>query len=557
MTKTTNVHNSKVKASCLLLLALNNLAIILVFSVYHVQGKPFKLKSLISRNITAANDTNSDGCVQTDLDDYPIAAVDAFFAFASSTKYHHHHKSIEDGHYDEEEAIAESQLQIEIQTLSSQLSIYLTSTQRKLSRLIRRGKAGENSSNDLIPQTWTIVRKKLEELGISYTTNWAKTNVVHTTVGNENGNLQRSGGSGFGIVAEIGSGSSPCVLLFFDMCADGTHTAMGLGAAAVLKQMESSLQGTVRLLFQPSAEASVAGDNFETKKMVNEGALHMEPKVEAAYGVSVSHALHSGSIGSRPGIILGSAKHFTVTISSVVVSWNDTAAVSQSAADPILASSSMVMSLQTIMEPTSKFETFTKTGFVSVTRVVAGDNLEGSKPKTVTLVGILHALDTETLILLQKQVKNIVVSLSKVHGCHSTIEFTKEKYPPTMNDPALYSFSETIAATVSRNGRVVNVQPTVGAECFSFVAEKIPSTLFLLGQGSDEQDQSVIDGSSGNDNFMSIESKLFQLNDNILVRGVELHTTLALFTLKMLLSKAAAAIEDARIKEPRVYGGEC
>jgi len=64
----------------------------------------------------------------------------------------------------------------------------------------------------------------------------------------------------------------------------------------------------------------------------------------------------------------------------------------------------------------------------------------------------------------------------------------------------------------------------MGAEDFSFVAETIPSTFFLLGQGS---------GTDPPTNY-GLHHPHFALDENVMPKGVELHVNLALRALRKI-----------------------
>jgi len=126
---------------------------------------------------------------------------------------------------------------------------------------------------------------------------------------------------------------------------------------------------------------------------------------------------------------------------------------------------------------------------------------------------------------LRDRVHYIMTTTAEVYGCNVTITYSPDYYPPTVNDPDLYeSFSKEIGALVSEEGYVRDIEPTMGGEDFSFVAEKIPSTFFLLGQGS---------GTEPPTNY-GLHHPHFALDETVMPRGVELHVNLALRGLQKL-----------------------
>jgi amidohydrolase len=149
--------------------------------------------------------------------------------------------------------------------------------------------------------------------------------------------------------------------------------------------------------------------------------------------------------------------------------------------DPIVAASSIIMNLQTIV---SRNLNPLESGVCSITKFESGEAFN-IIPASATLRGTIRALSTETLLLLRDRVQHIVESTAAVHGCNVTIQYSPDYYPPTVNDPTLYHrFSKHVGALVADDGVLLETEPTMGAEDFSFIAENIPSTFFLLGQGS-------------------------------------------------------------------------
>jgi IAA-amino acid hydrolase len=201
--------------------------------------------------------------------------------------------------------------------------------------------------------------------------------------------------------------------------------------------------------------------------------------------------------------------------------------------DPIVTASAIIMNLQTIVSRTLNP---LESGVCSITAFNAGEAYN-IIPAAAILRGTIRALSTETLLSLRDKVDHIVRSTAAVHGCNVTITYSPDFYPPTVNDPELYeSFSKDVGGLVADSGEVMDIEPTMGAEDFAFVAESIPSTFFLLGQGSGK----------GPDTNYGLHHPHFALDESVLPRGVELHVNLALRALQKLsteesvLKKAAA-----------------
>jgi IAA-amino acid hydrolase len=177
----------------------------------------------------------------------------------------------------------------DIHTRAEQLKDFLVYTRRNLHQ------HPELMYNER--ETSAYVQSVLKELDIPFTTGWG-VNTVPDII---------PGPGGYGIVADIGTGGSPCVLLRADMdalpilertegidgfkslkdgnmhaCGHDGHTTMLLGAASLLKEMEESINGTVRLMFQPAEEGGAGG-----KRMREEGVLTLEPQVQHAFGMHV------------------------------------------------------------------------------------------------------------------------------------------------------------------------------------------------------------------------------------------------------------------------------
>mmetsp|Transcript_24655 Transcript_24655/g.79702 ORF Transcript_24655/g.79702 Transcript_24655/m.79702 type:complete len:496 (+) Transcript_24655:35-1522(+) len=385
----------------------------------------------------------------------------------------------------------------------------------------------------------------LESFDIAYSGGWA----VNTKQEELEAKGFKSGRGGTGVVADIGTGGEPCVLLRADMdalpireskalklpfeseingvmhaCGHDAHAAMLLGAAAVLKKREAMINGTVRIIFQPAEEGGAGG-----KRMVEEGVLTKEPRPIAAFGFHQWPFLPIGTLGARPGTQMAATDLFDILISGV----GGHAAMPHMTVDPIVAAAHVVSSLQILAaRETSPLDA----AVVSVTRIHAGDAYN-IIPDSAQVGGTIRSLTEAGLARLRDRVDAVVRSAAQAHLCNATIDWKPDSYPPVDNDPDLFTWLTDVAADASVERRVRLVEPTMGGEDFAFISKTIPSVFVNLGSGDSEwplpadlvdDDHEKKEPPHLLDTTVTVHSPRFVLNENVLQRGVALHAHLAL-----------------------------
>ena len=409
-------------------------------------------------------------------------------------------------------------------------------------------------------QTSQTISSILEAFNISHSHGWGKN--THTDI--------IPGTGGYGIVAHIGTGQSPCILLRADMdalpilengiehasqhqyvsqhigkmhaCGHDGHTTMLLGAAIILKRLEPYLNGTIRLMFQPAEEGGAGG-----KRMVEEGVVLLEPVAQHAFGLHVWPTAPSGTVLSRPGTLLAASDRFEIHIHGK----GGHAAMPHLTIDPITTASAMVMNLQQLI---SRKLSPLESGVVSISAFSSKGGESGAFnviPPSVLIRGTIRALDEDTLIYLKMGVEKIVLSTASMYDCSTKIDWSPDFYPPTHNDPLLFDrFSRKVGDLVSVEGKLQVVEPTMGAEDFGFLSRTIPSTFFLLGQGGvgveeeeeKEKGEELTTNPNGNrkkntQTNYGLHDPRFTLDERNMAKGVELHVNVALRALKMLANK--------------------
>lgn len=335
-----------------------------------------------------------------------------------------------------------------------------------------------------------------------------------------------------GIVATLGSGASPVVALRSDIdalpileetgvdfasetpgimhaCGHDAHMSMLLGAARILKERESTLKGTVKLIFQPAEEGGAGGD-----RMVKEGALD---GVDAAFGLHVWPSMRTGMVGTRSGTIMAGSLVFKASFAGV----GGHAAIPHITKDPVVAASSAVVSLQSLVgRNISPFES----AVVSVTKIWTEE--EGSIgafnviPHVAHIGGTVRATTDEGMKLVRQRVEDIVINQAKAMGCDGTVDWMEDDhpyYPPVVNDKEASDFVSVVAAKAFGDNMVdAHVEATMAGEDFAFIAQKVPSAFAFLG---------IRNETAGSTH--GLHTSKFTLDESVLKRGAALHAMLA------------------------------
>lgn len=307
-------------------------------------------------------------------------------------------------------------------------------------------------------------------------------------------------------------------------CGHDGHVTMLIGATYILKILEKHglliKYGTIRIVFQP-AEETGAG----MKRMIQEGILDIVPKAQTGYGIHIWPMLESQIIASHEGPILAAVDLFLIVIHGK----GGHAAMPDQTKDPIVTSALIITQVQNIVR---RLLSPLTEAVVSFTSVHSGEGYNVI-PSTSELKGTIRALSCKNLEFLKEKFDKIIYNIGDSYNLKIEINHSDDYYPPTINHKGLYSFSKHVGSMVSKEGKMIeNINPSMGGEDFSFLAEEIPCTFFLLGQG--ENYNSTKYNSKTN---YGLHHPKFIINERVLPQGVELYLNLALRTLKMLKQK--------------------
>ncbi|MDR1731994.1 MAG: amidohydrolase [Synergistaceae bacterium] len=251
-------------------------------------------------------------------------------------------------------------------------------------------------------------------------------------------------------------------------CGHDAHMAMLLGAAAMLMESRDQLQGTIKLIFQPSEE-----DGRGAPAMIKDGVLE-NPKVDAILGLHTGglwEGAVAGEIGYCSGPMMASSDWFTVTFTGK----GGHGATPHVTVDPISIACHVYSVVQTIV---SRETSPLHPALVTVASIHAGTT-NNVIPPTAVMEGTFRALTPETRQFLRDRFKQICEEVAHAMRGTAKVEY-RYAPPPVINDPAMTEKLRKAAAALLGEDHVHPIkEPTMGAEDMAFFMEKVPGTFFF------------------------------------------------------------------------------
>lgn len=286
-------------------------------------------------------------------------------------------------------------------------------------------------------------------------------------------------------------------------CGHDAHTAMLLGAAAVLHEHRQDLNGNVRLIFQPAEEhGRIPG----AQAMIDGGALD---GVDAIFGLHIMPVLEIGKIQFTYGPIMAAADAWHLTVKGK----GGHGSSPESAVDPTIAASHAITALQSIV---SREVSPRDTAVVSVGGMKTSSHVFNIIPDRVEITGSIRTFKPEVQDAVEEAMHRIAHSTCEAHRC--VADFKYERFlPATINDRASSELVKKIATEVLGAENVIETIPVMGSEDYSMFLNKVPGAYFFLGVGNQAKGITY-----------PYHSPLFDLDENALSIGVTLHTGLVM-----------------------------
>jgi len=352
-------------------------------------------------------------------------------------------------------------------------------------------------------RTSAMVAARLRELGYDVHTGIGQTGVVGVLRGARAGKtiMLRADMDGLPIDEENEVPYRSRTATHMHACGHDGHVAMLLGAARVVASRKDEVAGTVCFLFQPAEEGKGGA-----KAMVEDGVLERFG-IERAYGLHLASSHPAGQVGVREGAFYASSDSIEITIEGK----GGHGAAPHLSIDPVYVASQFVVAVQQVV---SRNIDPIEPAVVTI-GAIHGGTTHNVIPSRVQLMGTVRAFDADVRGKMAERIERVLRGICESSGATYTFEYLW-RYPVTSNDAEQTRYVRALAERVAGPEHVADVPKLMGAEDFSFFAERVPACFFTIGSNG------------GPDSAWPHHHARFDIDESALPTGVRMMIALAL-----------------------------
>ncbi|RZL93135.1 MAG: amidohydrolase [Variovorax sp.] len=301
-------------------------------------------------------------------------------------------------------------------------------------------------------------------------------------------------------------------------CGHDGHTAMLVAAARYLAETRN-FDGTAVLIFQPGEEGFAGA-----RVMIEDGLFDRFP-VQSVFAMHNWPGMPVGTLGLNSGAMMAAADRITIEVTGR----GGHGAHAYQTIDPVLVSAHIITAVQSIV---SRSVRPIDAAVISICAVQAGDlGAMSVIPGSATLVGTVRTFSAKVQQHVEQRLVELCSAVAAGFGASATVRFERI-YPATVNTPTEALFAGDVAqGLVGARNVERHMEPSMGAEDFSFMLQKKPGAYLRIGQ----------DARSG----AFLHNSRYDFNDEILPLGAALHA--GLIEQGMPLAASTRTMENAKI----------
>ncbi|MCI9184696.1 MAG: amidohydrolase [Lachnospiraceae bacterium] len=326
-----------------------------------------------------------------------------------------------------------------------------------------------------LPWTKNFIIKKLKEYGYE-PREMGGSGVVATVQGGEKGKaiLLRADMDGLAIkekapVPFAAQGGT------MHACGHDMHTAMLLGAAKLLRQYQSHIDGTIKLAFQPDEEGFTGA-----KEMIEAGILE-NPHIDAGMALHVHSGAPSGTVICGVGTCLSGCTLFRIRVKGKGCH----GALPETGVDPINIAAHIYLALQAI----NAREVSPQTPVVLTMGKFSGGEAPNIIPEEVVMEGTIRTMDRELASQIFTRMEEIALQTALMFRGSAEVE-EMASVPPLHNHAGMVrEIAGYIREAYDPDRVIFSEKGVMASEDFASYTYEIPCCYLLVGAGSPQEDE--------------------------------------------------------------------
>lgn len=341
-------------------------------------------------------------------------------------------------------------------------------------------------------RTSDYLREKLISFGYEVKST-AKTGLIAYIKGREESSIAfRADMDGLKITEETNIEFPSKVTGHMHACGHDGHMAILLGFAEYVSKIKE-LQKGILFIFQPAEEGPGGAE-----VIINEGILN-KYNVENIFGLHIYPEIEEGTIGIKSDVMTAQTGEFDIYIKGK----SGHGAIPHKANDTLIVVAQLINSYQSIISRNiNPIE-----GAVLTIGTINGGEKRNIIAENIRLEGTIRAFNMDVYNKIKERMKAINHGLMEMFDVKIDIIF-RDMYPSITNDKNLL----TIVKTSKLKEKLIEIEPMMIAEDFSYYQKQVPGLFFMLGSKNKEKGY-----------INPLHSSKFNFDEEVLMNGIEIY----------------------------------